>query len=124
MCGSESPWLTIRGQKVSPMPTAMTRYMALITHKRIGDISTSVMAVSPGSNDDLAGGLAPSGPPAGEALRQPHPHQPEEHKGEGREAEDEEDWRAAHRLRQDVLLAEEEGAGGDEQSRAHPPQMA
>ena len=57
------------------------------------------------------------------AFGEAQAHQPEGHHRERREGEDEEDRRAAHRLGQDVLLAEEEGAGGDEEGEAHPPQM-
>lgn len=57
-------------------------------------------------------------------FREAQADQPEQHDREGREGEQEQDRRAPNRFGQDVLLAEEEGASGDEKSKTHPPQVA
>ena len=35
--GTSEPWLMIKGQIMRPMPAAMSRYIARITHNRIGE---------------------------------------------------------------------------------------
>src|SRR5687767_10481330 len=116
MRGSSGSWLMINGQMVRPSPTAMNRYMARITRSRIGETSVITLLLRSGLLGSHGGPeqlFVPRRAPRQSEADQRDEHEPERRKGQG-----EQDRRAAHRLRQRVLLPEEEGAGGDEEGEA------